>query len=456
MKKKLLGMNTRSKVADLLTFIMREQIMKVQNKIAGLLILITLRRNAVCRAAWIFVLTILSWLAMGYVMAGWSSGIAVAGLMDYRDVSELEHRLQELADESSHARLFTIGHSIDYKTNPDRPTIYPIYAIRISASTNERIQDDYSKNSILFKAGSHPREWLTTESCLTLAEYLVEHAEDEQSGVPVLLDGVDVWIIPLTNPAGRAIDDTHSGDPRFFSRDPLDGGWRGNGDTLSCDHGVNVARNFSRGWSSVNSTDCTNDPDGTNDDPADGKDSDNPAQYRGFAPFSTLEAVALRNFVQNHGISMAVVVHSNAQQIWNSWGNGDVAGKVISRKARRFWGINLDDPNLALTRTSVGGGMGQFSAWLSATSDTAGQPDRNTVRGIQTIYVELPFRTANYTDAYRFEGDDDVDGGSNGFHPSGDHVRDLIEGSFIPMTQDADHLGRVARLQYPKWEASCR
>ena len=332
-----------------------------------------------------------------------------AALMDYRDVTELETTLVNLATQSRHAQLFTIGYSTDYHTNPRQPRHYPIYALRIAESTNERIHDDPRKNGILFEAGMHPREWLATESCLMLAEYLVEHAEDDHSNIPRLLRGTDVWIIPLTTVAGRAVDDTHGGDPRHYSTSPNGGGWRGNGDTRQCDYGVNVARNFSRGWSSAS--------------------ADLDANYRGFAPFGTEEAAALRNFVQNHGISMAIVIHSNSQKIWNQWGDDDIAGRWMSEFGQWFWQSGLDDSNLALTRTGVGGGLGQFSAWLAGTSNESDEPDYQTVRGIQTMFIELPFLSENYQGGYRFRADD----GSNGFHPSGAHARDLVRNSFIPM-----------------------
>ena len=332
--------------------------------------------------------------------------------MDYRDAGELGAVMADLAEQSSHAQLFVIGYSTDYHSNPNRPQSYPIYALRISESTNERIQDDPHKNSILFEAGTHPREWLATESCLTLAEHLVAHAEDPDTEVPELLGATDVWIIPLTTVAGRVLDDADGGDPRHFSTSPSTAGWRGNGDTRDCEYGVNVARNFSRGW----------------DDAEDACGS----SYRGYAPFSTGEAAALRNFVQNHGISMAVVIHSNAEQIWNLWGDDDRAGRGIAELAQLFWRIWLDDERLALSRESVGNGMGQFSAWLSRASDQSDQPDYDSIRGIQTIFIELPFLNENYGGHYRAAAHD----GSNGFHPSGDHVRDLIRLNFILMAED--------------------
>jgi hypothetical protein len=82
---------------------------------------------------------------------------AAVGRMDYRDAEELAAALEALDQQSDQAQLYTIGYSTDYVTHPDQPRHYPIYALRISASANESIQDDPRKNSILFEAGMHPR-----------------------------------------------------------------------------------------------------------------------------------------------------------------------------------------------------------------------------------------------------------------------------------------------------------
>jgi len=84
-------------------------------------------------------------------------------------------------------------------------------------------------------------------------------------------------------------------------------------------HGANVARNFSRGFNdSEAEVYCT-------------------SQYRGFAPFSTSEANALRQFVNNHMISFAVTAHTNGQLIWNQWDAGDDAGERMSNGAAQAW-----------------------------------------------------------------------------------------------------------------------
>ena len=357
--------------------------------------------------------------------------------MNYSDAAELDLALAWTAM-SPHAQVVTIGHSIDYKTAA-RPAIYPIKAVRITGSRNSTSTDDNRKNAILFECGMHPREWLTTESCWSLVMHLVNHAEDQATDVPELLANVDVWIVPLTTVAGRVIDDRAHGDPESFDRSVSSAGWRGNGDTRGgCAAGVNVARNFSAGWADEDQDDCAGDAIGN---------------YRGFAPFSTLEATALRQFVQNHSISMAVVVHSNATKIWNLWGAADVGGSMIRSLAALSWGINLDDDRHALAEASVGNGLGQFSAWMAGSSNTAGEPDNGSARNIQTIFIELPFldsapANAYSTGIYRFDPADN----SNGFHPSSNNVRTVIRNNFLLM---AEELMREARSPGCSMLGSC-
>ncbi len=291
--------------------------------------------------------------AMLLLSSALGPSLAQSPVMDYHDVSEARTLLRRL-DADPHARLFIIGYSYDYRSSPNSPVSYPIYAIRISANTPDSVEDNHRKNAILFECGMHPREWLTSESCLMLAQYLVDHIHDAKTGVPELLREVDVWIIPMSNPAGRAIDDVRGGDPRHYSTSPLSAGWRGNGDTRLCSYGVNVARNFSRGFNDAGAhVYCS-------------------GNYRGFAPFSTSEANALREFVENHGISMAVILHAPGQQIWNQWGGGDIAGSFMIEEAARIWRAGWSDPadraRYDLAREGVGGGNGQFSAWLSRES----------------------------------------------------------------------------------------
>src|SRR5574340_359702 len=278
--------------------------------------------------------------------------------MTYRDADKTADVLRALAA-SRNARGFTIGTSTDYATDPARPAKYPILALRISADTSPDKDDDPSKNALLIECGMHSREWLATESCLSFAEYLVGNITNSQTGIPGILAGLDIWIVPLTNVSGRHLDDAYGGDPTRYSDSPNPSGWRGNGDTRLCNYGIDVARNFSRDWENA-PAECS---------------GDTAHKYRGFAPFSAPEAVALRSFVQNHMISMAVVVHTNLQKIWNIWDDDDVTGAAIATAANQLWAANLQDQNLALQQTAFGRREGQFSAWLARPSDTAGEPD---------------------------------------------------------------------------------
>jgi hypothetical protein len=287
--------------------------------------------------------------------------------MDYHDFAETETALQWLDAVSPYVMLETIGESIDYETNPSNPTGYPIYALRISADTPPSDGDRHDRNAILFNCAVHAREWLTAESCLHLAVYLVENRTNNATVVPELLEHTEVWIIPMANPAGRVLDDQYRGDPtQFHNTPPWTTGWRNNADTRLCNMGVNVVRNFSSGF---------------NDHAADVFCS---SRYRGFAPFSSSEANALREFVNNHMISFAVTAHSNGQLIWNQWGGDDDAGERMIEQAASTWRLGgwstVGDQNkYDLGRSSVGGGNGQFSAWLAETSDRSENESDETI-----------------------------------------------------------------------------
>lgn len=348
------------------------------------------------------------------------------GLMRYYSFSDAEAELMDL-DSSEHARVEIIGYGYDYSDDVSTPPAFPVYAIRVSADTDSSIEDNPDKNSILFECGMHGREWLPIQSCMELARHLVNNAEEGTTAVPELLAHVDVWIVPMSNPAGRN-KDSEAGDPRSFNISLDSGGWRGNADTRLCEYGVDVARNFSVDF--VRAEDACG------------------LQYRGLAPFSTDEANNLRQFVENHTISMAVVLHSTSQQIWNLWGDTDAAGRYMAEQARLIWQDGWSDPVAGamyeLVIEQIGGNKGQFTAWLAHESRDSGldETDEGTLRAIQTIYIELPFdnfhRSNYYGGPYQYGNSD----GSNSFHPSSAAVEEVIADSFIPM---AEYLIRQSR-----------
>jgi murein tripeptide amidase MpaA len=85
-----------------------------------------------------------------------------------------------------------------------------IRAIKIS--DNPGIEEK-SEPDILIIGGHHAREWISIEVTLRIAEYLVNHYDD--ADIKTLVDGREIWIIPLLNPDGYVY--SGNGDP---SSDP--------------------------------------------------------------------------------------------------------------------------------------------------------------------------------------------------------------------------------------------
>lgn len=342
-------------------------------------------------------------------------------LLDYHDYHETVQLLDELA-KAPNVAVETIGVSLDFRETP--PAEHPIRALHLTEAGGKPLQPgDDIRPSIMFDGGIHAREWLASESLVELAQFLVEQSQIPDSQTSKALRHVDVWLIPNTNPIGRIIDDPHEGDARLrFTDGPDPGGWRGNGDTRVSNQAIDLNRNFSVNWVKANG-----DPD--------------VKHWRGFAPFSGSESAALRQFVQNHFIGMAVHLHSNSQDAIT---RRDGVGPSLRTRLQEIWmqgcgqfanqlnhpleelKLELDSQNIAFT-------AGQYPAWLCVESDTPDQPDTGTLRAIQTAFFELPFdnpsRGNYYNGPFQFKPND----GSSSFHPSGEYTRLLIQKAFIPM-----------------------
>lgn len=364
--------------------------------------------------------------------------------MDYRDAEEIAAAMEDLA--AAHPDLVVrewIGGSVDSVSVPTLPTYYPVYALRIGPTGTPPPADaDDPIPSILFVGGIHGREWLGSESLMAFAEHLAERAQDPGTSEYGLLRKVAVWIIPVANPAGRMIDDLAAGDPnRYYTGlGNTEFGWRHSGDPRGCVSATDPGRNFSTGWNTASGAACTWDD-----------------HFKGLAPFSTSEAVALRQFVQNHAIAMVVDVHTSSQRIWNRWGNADTAGQAMRARALEIWNRGIwnfgariyDQPpasaslwrrlywaltmwdftnRFTLDQIQTGTTDGQLTAWLG------------DEQHMQCFVLELPpwhERVDYYGSELRHATTDD----SNSFHPSSDRVRALVQNAVIPV---AFHLAEQA------------
>ncbi len=117
--------------------------------------------------------------------------------MNYHDFAETEALLQALDADSAYVNLEVIGESIDYRTHPASPDSYPIYALRISADSPDKVGDLHDRNAILFECAVHAREWLTTESCLRAGGVPGAEPHEQRHPRPGAAPNTEVWIIPM-------------------------------------------------------------------------------------------------------------------------------------------------------------------------------------------------------------------------------------------------------------------
>ena len=346
---------------------------------------------------------------------------AVAQPAAYHDVAALEAALAPFDGVAGgRMQLRVIGTTASGRS---------IYAVHISEHANftgtELEQSAADKPALLVECGTHAREWAAPELCLKFLQSFSLGFLFTPTRINDILAHADVWVIPMVNPDGRAVDDAAGGDPTSYWTSTVyhagdSAGWRDNAQPVNCaamplgfNWGIDIALNFSAGWSGADPT-CTSN------------------QFRGDAPFQTKEAQTLRRFVDNRMISMSLTVHSDAQTM----GIRQSALNAIRDNVLDIW--NNAVPALPLGIGATGGGLGQFPAWMADTSDTPLQPDTGTRRGAVALLMELPI--ANYGGApYQYQPGD----GTNGFHPSAqDFLDDTLPGFFAAVEYLAEQVRR--------------
>jgi len=173
----------------------------------------------------------------------------------YRDLAAIYTHLDGLvAERPDLAQVQTVGTSVEGR---------PIRAIRITGPG-----DASSRPQVVYSYLQHAREWITAMAGAFLADRLV-HDHGVDPVVTALVDRVEFWIVPITNPDGYVY--TWSTD-RLWRKNR-----RNNGAGI---FGVDLNRNWDAGWGGQ----------GSSGDPS----SD---IYRGPAPFSEPESQALRDLM---------------------------------------------------------------------------------------------------------------------------------------------------------------
>ena len=177
------------------------------------------------------------------------------------------------------AKVYNIGSSVEGRD---------ILAVRVS---DNPALDEYEP-AVIFVGLHHANEWISLEVTYYIGQYLVDnYAVDPE--VQALVDGGEIWMIPLLNPDGHqyAVDTN-----RFWRKNRAD-----NGDGT---WGVDLNRNYETGWGG----------------PGSSGDGSHP-WYRGPAPFSEPETQAFRDFFLDPAYDFKIVMayHSFGQLVLYPW-----------------------------------------------------------------------------------------------------------------------------------------
>jgi carboxypeptidase T len=207
-----------------------------------------------------------------------------AGATAYHTYDEMVTELFQIAtDHSSITDLTSIGTSFEGRD---------IWSMKIS--DNAQVEED--EPEVIIYAMHHSREWMTTEVCMYIINFLTGNYSTNSS-VQSIVDNREVWIIPIVNPDGRVYDGED--DPAVYNN------WRKNrvpnGDGSS---GVDLNRNYDFMWGGA----------GSSDDPSN-------EVYRGPTPFSEKETQAIRDLALRHDFVFSLSYHSYGQIILYPWGN---------------------------------------------------------------------------------------------------------------------------------------
>jgi carboxypeptidase T len=169
-----------------------------------------------------------------------------------------------------------------------------IWALHINTSPDALAARSSNKPGVIIMGAHHAREHLSVEIPLMFAEHLLANRED--SRVATLLEGRDIWIIPMVNPDGAEFD-IATGRYRMWRKNR-----RNNGDGTT---GVDLNRNYGYQWGTGGSSSS-----GSSD------------TFMGPTPFSEPETQAIKAFVEAHlNAKVLLTVHTFSELILYPWGH---------------------------------------------------------------------------------------------------------------------------------------
>jgi len=208
------------------------------------------------------------------------------------------HTYQELTDELhslqvNHSDIMSLS-SIG-KTFEGRD----LWMVKLSDNVNQ----EENEPGVLFMGAHHGNEKPSYEVCLFFIQYMVEqYGNDSLPEIRNAIDSTQIYVIPMVNPDGVEANTRKNSAPNY--------GPFGLSTTITS-YGVNLNRNYDDPWFLAYIFPVSYSlpfilPDAS-------------FNYRGPYPFSVNETKAIKNFAENHTISISISYHSYGEFIIYPW-----------------------------------------------------------------------------------------------------------------------------------------
>jgi carboxypeptidase T len=208
------------------------------------------------------------------------------------------HTYQELTDElyslqTNHSDIMSLT-SIG-KTYEGRD----IWMVKLS----DNVDQEEDEPGVLFMAAHHGNEWPGIEICLFFIQYLVDQYDNDT--IPEIRNAINttqIFLLPMVNPDGVMVDTRKNCAPNH--------GPFGYSSSVTS-YGVNLNRNYDDPWFLAYLFPVQYYLPFIL--------SDSSFNYRGPYPFSENETKAVKNFAEDHAISISISYHSYGEFIIYPW-----------------------------------------------------------------------------------------------------------------------------------------
>ena len=203
---------------------------------------------------------------------------------EYYTYPEVVAELSQIeTDHSSIAKVFSLGTAYEGRDIP---------GIKIS----DNVATEESEPEIFICSLHHAREAATVNIAMYIINQLTDNYGSDQT-VTDLVNGREIYIVPIINPDGKVYDDSGGSYGSGLS-------WRKNRQPCTGGIGTDLNRNYSYQWGgSGSSGSCTN------------------SLFRGYSPFDAPETAAVRDFFTAHpDINVFLSYHAHGGLVLWPWG----------------------------------------------------------------------------------------------------------------------------------------